>query len=218
MGGSVQADCSRLVLTNIDPRMLGLIRTLYARRIVNVNVNIVLAGLLALAPTLVVVHIAHLLGVHNEWAINAVTLVSDIIFDVLIYYVLHWLANHWPKRWRKPGEHPDTPHLSYFKDATLVQIQRMVLSPVLYALFLGTQHILLKQGADPVWATTIGFCVGMCFSRTAHTFWMLREARRRREAAAIRAAQDAEAASPPAGMITESTGPHRLPDPGESVA
>src|SRR5688572_32821622 len=81
---------------------------LYARRIVNVNVNIVAAGLLALFPTVGLVHLADivgfttwaagLLGVHHEFIINGITLAGDVFCDVSIYYCLHWLANHWPRR------------------------------------------------------------------------------------------------------------------------
>jgi hypothetical protein len=162
---------------------------LYRRRIINVNVNIVLAGVLALIPTVGIVHLTRYMGIGEEGEgpltsgdkliISGVTLISDVIFDVAIYYLLHWLANHWPNRWRKAGEDPDTPHLPFFKDATLVQFQRMMLSPVLYTIWLGTQFTLIKWGVHREWATVWGFVLGVGTARTLHTMWMLRSERAR---------------------------------------
>lgn len=157
----------------------------YSRRIVNVNINIVLAGVLALGPTVLAVHLTHYFGVGNgpdltrqeKFIIGAVTLVADISFDVVIYYILHWLANHWPNRWRTKNEPPEKPHLSYFRDATLVQFQRMLLSPILYTAWLGLQFMLIKGGMARELATVIGFALGIALTRTLHTLWMLRSER-----------------------------------------
>ena len=173
---------------------------LYRRRIINVNVNIVLAGVLALIPTVGIVHLTRYFGVGDgpggggaltpgdKLIISGVTLVSDVIFDVAIYYLLHWLANHWPNRWRKPGEDPDTPHLPFFRDATLVQFQRMMLSPLLYVIWLGMQFTLIKWGVHREWATVWGFLLGVGSTRALHTMWMLRaeRARARRIEQAVR--------------------------------
>ena len=51
--------------------MLRWLGQIYARRIVNVNVNIVLAGVLALPPTLLAVWVAHRLEVPPGWRISA---------------------------------------------------------------------------------------------------------------------------------------------------
>lgn len=176
---------------------MSMLSRLYARRIVNINVNIVLAGLLALIPVAVVVELVHTYGFGGRpsqtftfWEkklIAAVTLVTDMVADVLFFYVLHWLANHWPKRLpgrelaQTAGDHSAP---GYFKDATLVQIERMVLSPLLYGIWLGSQFLLIREGIDPVWATVIGFCIATTCIRTLHTLWMLRNARRIRLAAA----------------------------------
>lgn len=175
---------------------------LYRQRIVNVNVNIVLAGMLALAPTLLIVHLAttfgfteklaRLLGIEREFAINAITFLGDVVCDVGIYYGLHWLANHWPRKATEtlhlPQPHPV--HPSFFKDATMVQVERMTLSPFLYLLFLGTQHLLIVRDVDPVAATAIGAGIGITATRILHTLWMVRQQRRaaRRYAASLAAA------------------------------
>lgn len=170
--------------------MVSRLGKLYARRIVNVNVNIVAAGLLALLLTVGVVKVADhtgftnwaagLLGVQHEFIVNAITFVSDLLSDVVIYYCLHWVANHWPRRAAQklhlPQPHPV--HPTFFKDATLVQVERMALSPLLYVLWLGTQHLLMVRGA-PAWeATIVGGVLGISITRFLHTLWMLRQQRR----------------------------------------
>ncbi|QOI99816.1 MAG: hypothetical protein HRU70_04695 [Phycisphaeraceae bacterium] len=161
----------------------------YARRIVNVNVNIVLAGLLALPPTALVVHFSRYWGVddHDKVLILAITWVTDIIFDVAIYFVLHWAANHgsWRNAWLDKAEHvivePAYKGMSFVHDAGLVQFQRLVISPVLYVLWLGSQYMLMKAGMDRVPAMALGWVLGISTARTIHTLWMLREERISRE-------------------------------------
>lgn len=155
----------------------------YARRIVNVNVNIVLAGVLALPPTLLAVWVAHRLGVPQGWRISLITFVTDITADVAVYFVLHWLANHWPAlhvlRREEPDEAPKQ-RLSFFKDATLVQVERAALSPLLYLLLLGTQYVLTHRGMHPVPATVLAFAVGIGTTRVIHTVWMYKQERKAR--------------------------------------
>ncbi len=181
--------------------MFGNVIAWYARRIVNVNINIVLAGVLALVPVLGVVRIAqHLLATprfqngvlyekleaHHQLVITAVTFFADVIFDVGIYFVLHWLANHAPKKTLPVGVEQRmervadaaADHVPFFKDAAKVQLQRAVLSPLLYFLWLGIQFVGMNvYGLTAVWATVLGFCVAIGTVRTLHTFWMLREER-----------------------------------------
>lgn len=174
---------------------------LYARRIVNVNVNVVAAGLLALAPTVGLVHLADIagftpwaaarLGVQPEFIVNAITFFGDVFCDVGIYFFLHWVANHWPRRAAQklhlPQPHPI--HPTFFKDATMVQVERMTLSPLLYAIWLGIQHFLLVHGAHLTYATVVGGVIGIGTTRFLHTLWMIRQQRRWAKKAAIAAAE-----------------------------
>lgn len=192
--------------------MLRRLADLYSKRIVNVNVNVVVAGLVALLPVLLCVRLAEWalskgivnggrLHMSDRVIIGVVTFVADIIFDVAIYYALHWLANHapWIKRQRlKPLEAVADAAVEsspFFKDATRVQLQRAVLSPLLYILWIGTQQIMLHAyDASTSWATVAGFLVGVGTARTLHTFWMYQEEHRRR--AAIEAGKAAPVAVP----------------------
>ena len=78
---------------------------LYQRRIINVNINIAVAGFLAMAPTVGIIHLmttlTHMpepedMSQGQKLFINGMTFIVDIFFDVVIYYGLHWLANQYP--------------------------------------------------------------------------------------------------------------------------
>jgi hypothetical protein len=174
---------------------------LYKRRLINVNVNIIAAGLLALVPTVIVVHLITELGgfpppdqfkQRQKLFITGVTFALDIFFDVAIYYGLHWLANHLPARAPKPSQEfeeaaqptfmdDDKPKPAFLKDATQVQLERMALSPLFYVVALGGQHALMHAHVDAASATAIGFGVAILLTRVLHTLWMLRQARRARQ-------------------------------------
>jgi hypothetical protein len=132
------------------------------------------------------VHSPKLLARHHL-VISGVTFFSDIICDVGIYFVLHWLANHTPrlaalrKRQIEGVADAAAENVPFFKDAAKVQMQRAVLSPLLYFLWLGSQFVFMNVlGWWPVPATLTGFCIAMGTVRSIHTFWMLRDERRAR--------------------------------------
>lgn len=151
----------------------------YARRIVNVNVNIIAAGFLALIPVSICVHFIHSTRfIENGKAIAAITFFLDIIFDFSIYFFLHYLANHGPFR-KLVSHNPAYRGMSFLHDAGLVQMQRAILSPMLYIIWLVVQHQLIEYtsiGAG--WATAIGGVIGIGSSRILHTIWMMLEERR----------------------------------------
>ena len=77
------------------------------------------------------------------------------------------------------------PASKIYHDAGLVQIQRAILSPMLYIIWLVVQHYLIAEtpiGAG--WATAIGGVIGIGASRIVHTIWMLVEERRHLKALA----------------------------------
>lgn len=162
--------------------MAPLVARLYARRIVNINVNVVVAGLLALGLTLIPVHFSRHAGIHDKRAIVLITFFCDLAFDVAIYYFLHWVANHMPSRWRTKRTRRGAvkERLSYFRDATLVQFERALLAPAYYAVALGIQYGLLHAGVDRVPATVWAYAGGIFVTRALHSLWMLRSPRSRR--------------------------------------
>ncbi len=196
-----RADTPRLRLVGAAPtpgtasiRRMHWLARLYAQRIVNVNVNIVLSGLLALPPVVLVVYLVQFLGLPANhtfgiwgvpfFTISAITLAADLIFDFSFYLVLHWLANHHPWRHRllldKAERILEPAHrgMSFIHDAGLVQFERAVLSPLLYLVWLGIQALLIHRGVAAEAATAIGCICGIATSRVLHTMWMLRQQRR----------------------------------------
>lgn len=188
------------------------------KRIVNINANIIAAGLLALIPTTGIVWLAKLwipetgsVGPLPHSAIfTAISLASDIIFDVVIYYLLHWVANHWrPLTGRTEVE---THELSakpppFMRDASLIQFERALLSPVYYLIAVGLmQYLQDGQGMRAGFAVLIAYPAGLVVTRVLHTIWGLRsgtflsnaerEAKRRAKAAARKpAGADEQAAA-----------------------
>lgn len=160
----------------------------YARRIVNVNVNVVLAGAAALTITIAVMHPLELLGfprwiegqtgLEHKLVIGALTFIVDLVADIGVYYALHWLANHWPGRVKPKLLRPQHVHPTFIRDATMVQVERMVLGPVFYLIALGLQHALLRMDLPIASATAIAFITAMISTRVIHTIWMLRQQRR----------------------------------------
>lgn len=203
-----------------------LLARLYSRRIVNVNVNIIAAGLLALLVTAVFMHyfvdwqwhevISRWTTLNAKVVITATTFLVDLIADLAVYYVLHWYANHAPGRIQKLA-HVEKMHdlvnpefakpaftkesiaasplspqrikaaatgkkdagvtRAFVRDATKVQVERMILSPILYVIALGGQHALLHAHMPVAWATAIGFGAGILVTRILHTIFMWREER-----------------------------------------
>lgn len=152
---------------------------LYARRIINVNVNIIVAGLAAMLLTLLPVHATRYMGIESKWVIIGVTLGFDLAFDVAIFYVLHWLANHMQTMpWSRHREVPPIAGMTYFRDATLVQFERAMLGPVYYGVAVVVQYSLLYT-LDRELAALVGLCSGLAATRFLHTLWMLRTERRR---------------------------------------
>ncbi|GMV26215.1 MAG: hypothetical protein AMXMBFR58_22460 [Phycisphaerae bacterium] len=149
---------------------------LYSRRIVNVNVNVIAAGILALGPTILVVHLSRHFGVADDdrFLITAITFFADVTSDVLIYFGLHWLANHRPGARRLSQVDEAYRQMSFVRDAATVQIQRIILSPLLYGVAFGTLYGLLHAGWARELASAVGLIAGIIATRILHTVWMLK--------------------------------------------
>lgn len=189
----------------------------YRKRIVNVNVNILLAGLLAIGVLYAVMHFIHALGIDKHVAgklstdVKYVNMVAsfliDLVADLAVYYVLHWFANHAPRKFGRDLINPEYSDLTFLQDATKVQLERMVLSPVLYGIAMGLQYYLSKEHiADPPAAAAIGFFVGVSTARVLHTMWMLYDDRRRAKRMLAAVGTTRPIAPPPPAFSPESNG------------
>lgn len=206
----------------------------YRRRIVNVNVNIIVAGLLAMAVTVGIMKILESFDVPMQlskllkmpwkvgpfhWDDKAViavlTTVIDLIADVLVYYVLHWLANHLPRKADKLGHiidelNPGYAHLTFVQDATMVQMERLILSPVFYIIALGGQHFMLHSEFGLATSTSVPFTTAILVTRTLHTFWMYFQ--QRRQMAKIKAGAIVKVADLPKPLTPPEAPPERPPE------
>ena len=150
---------------------------LYQRkRIVNVNANIIASGLLAVAVAKYPVHVVGaLIGEQRLLTITFAAGAIDMVVDVFLYYALHWLANHWNPPWkRKPRPRPKR---SFFHDATLVQFERAILSPVYYLVAMSLMYTLQLRGMRHSWAFVTAFASGLLVTRVLHTVWGVRTGR-----------------------------------------
>jgi hypothetical protein len=114
-----------------------------------------------------------------------------------VYYVLHWYANHAPRRFGGKLINPEYSELSLLQDATKVQLERIVLSPVLYGIAMGGQYFLPQwTNIAPPAAAAVSFTAGVLASRVLHTIWMIREQGVRRAAIEKAGAAPMQAGSP----------------------
>ncbi len=201
----------------------------YARRLVNVNINILAAGAMAIAIMYAVMWGVHQLAIDRHIAdklkptvsgldvkhVNmALSFVIDLVADLAVYYVLHWYANHAPRALGRNLLNPAYSDLSFLQDATKVQIERMILSPILYGIAMGLQYFLMdRHHVIPPKAAAIGFAVGILTTRTLHTAWMLFEEHRGRRKARLAALKTA----PPSSTRTPTPEPKPVAPPARSA-
>ena len=152
---------------------------LYQRkRIININVNVFIAGLLSIAlAKYPVMLISGKIGHEHMLLISIAAYVIDTVIDVLLYFGLHWIANHWrPLKQTHLVDKLTTPAESRTKnflvDVGKVQAERIALVPI-FAFIAITGMWALQQYASiqPKWAFVIAFIVAMVITRIIHTIW-----------------------------------------------
>lgn len=143
---------------------------LYQRkRVVNINANVTLAGLLALAlAKFPVAWAAGLIGHEHKLVIAVTAYFIDMLFDGLVYFALHWIANHW-----KPGEPEpvDRDRIKrFFADALMVQAERVVLVPLFALIAIGGMWLLQHHSDLKVgWIFVITYLTAILITRVLHT-------------------------------------------------
>jgi hypothetical protein len=148
------------------------------KRILNINANIVASGLLAVLIAKYPVYlVGEAIGTEHRFLITLAAGGIDMVVDVAIYYALHWLANHWHPRWKKAAKRKHK--RSFFHDASLIQFERAILSPLYYLVAMGLMYLLQRWGwvEHHSWAFVIGFVTGILVTRVAHTIWGVRTGR-----------------------------------------
>ena len=150
---------------------------LYQRkRIINVNLNIIASGLLAVVVAKYPVElVGNWIGPTRLLAVTLAAGGVDMVVDVFIYYALHWFANHWSPPWKRLRR--AKPRRSFFRDASVVQFERAILSPLYYLIAMGLMYALQHRGMSHGWAFVAGFASGLLVTRVVHTVWGLRTGR-----------------------------------------
>lgn len=154
-----------------------LFRLYQRKRIININANIIVSGLVS---TLIVVAMIWLMkevfGLHwPSWGYTAFSGIMDLILDVGIFTSLHWVANHWrPLDGRNETEHAKlhAPAPNIVSDTTRLQFERAVISPLYYIIAIaGTEFLQQHEGWHPAWAVALAYPAGLAVTRTLHTIW-----------------------------------------------
>lgn len=158
--------------------MPGRIFRFYQRyRILNVNLNIILAGMLAiLVAKWPVQWVSDWIGEGPKILKLLSASVIDGIADFLIYFLLHWVANHWrPLKTRCKHEQAilDRRKGSFFKHATVIQVERYTLFPIFQLVGMGGMALLMSSGMREGWAFALGFTAAILTTRVLHTaYWL----------------------------------------------
>ncbi|TNE90514.1 MAG: hypothetical protein EP330_07865 [Deltaproteobacteria bacterium] len=137
------------------------------RRVVHINVNIVLAGVASMALTTGVLHLSR--GwVSSPWAIAVGTALTDALFDIALFATLHWLAS------RAGWEQQRDTHGSLAGDTARLQFHRFVLAPIFYIGSVTSHGLLMSAGVDRVAAAWLAYMGTLAFTRLMHTTYGLR--------------------------------------------
>jgi len=157
------------------PTFTGRAFRLYQRkRVININVNVVVAGLIAIALAKFPVHfISEWIGPEHKFWISLIAYALDTICDVAVYFGLHWIANHWlPTKPKSDVElqYHEAPKPNFLRDVGRVQAERMALVPVFALVAMGGMWALQHfQGWQASWAFVAAFVAAIFTTRVLHT-------------------------------------------------
>ena len=148
------------------------------KRVVNINVNVFVAGLLSIAiAKYPVMLISAMIGHEHKLLISIVAYVIDTVIDVCLYFGLHWIANHWrPLKETHLVDKLTMPAESrtrnFLVDVGKVQAERFALVPIFALIAIsGMWAIQHFAHSKPNWAFVIAFIIAMLITRVIHTIW-----------------------------------------------
>jgi hypothetical protein len=142
-------------------------------RVVNINLNILAAGFLAIAlAKFPVMFVGNWIGTEHKLMIAAAAYLIDTVIDVCVYYLLHWVANHWNPNGHLPKNKDRPKSRKFVHDATRIQAERMALVPIFIAIGPGGMWALDRfAGLQHSWAFVIAFATAIITTRILHTIW-----------------------------------------------
>ncbi len=148
------------------------------KRVVNINVNVFLAGLLSIAiAKYPIMLISASVGHEHKFLNSVIAYALDTVIDVFLYFGLHWIANHWkPFKNAHIADKLTTPEdqrsRNFLVDVGKVQAERFALVPIFAIIATGGMYGLQKLfHTQPSWAFVIAFIVAMIITRIIHTVW-----------------------------------------------
>ncbi len=146
------------------------------RRVVNINLNMVTAGFIAIAlAKFPVMFIGDWIGPEHKMLISVVAYGLETTFDVMVYYALHWVANHWKPRGHPARQDAGQRSRRFIRDATRLQAERMALVPIYIIIGPGGMWALQEFAhVQHSWAFVIAFVSAIISTRIIHTVWGLR--------------------------------------------
>lgn len=154
-------------------------------RILNVNVNIIIAGFLAiLVAKWPVQWVSNWIGEGRDVLKVVAAAAIDGLADILIYFLLHWVANHWrPFKSKSEREQAllDKRRGNFFAHATVIQFERYALFPIFYLVAMGGMYFLMQTGMREGWAFALGFGAAIFTTRVLHTTYWLKTGRFRED-------------------------------------
>ncbi len=135
-------------------------------RLIEVNVNIIVANLAALAVASYPVYLTRLIT-DSHFLIVFGSFIIDTIVDTCVFAVIHIVSNY---------KHVHRFRLStpLSKDIILLQKQRWILAPLFFFVATGSHYILLQHGMERTVAFIFAYFFAMLVNRTVHTWYGLR--------------------------------------------
>ena len=148
------------------------------KRVVNINVNVFLAGLLSIIlAKYPIILISEYIGTEHKFKISVIAYVLDTTIDIALYFGLHWIANHWrPLEQSGIADKLTTPKdkrsKNFLLDVGRVQAERIALVPIFAFISMGGMWSLLHYTTFTTgWAFVTSFIAAMIVTRILHTIW-----------------------------------------------
>ncbi len=148
------------------------------KRVVNINVNVFLAGLLSIIlAKYPIILISEYIGTEHKFKISVIAYILDTTIDIALYFGLHWIANHWrPLEQSGIADKLTTPKdkrsKNFLLDVGRVQAERIALVPIFALISMGGMWSLLHHtNFTTGWAFVTSFIAAMIVTRILHTIW-----------------------------------------------
>lgn len=138
--------------------------TYFNSRIVNINLNILLAGFVSIACAGIIINLT---APYIEGArlIVLFSFIVDACFDFGTFALLHTLVH------KKSKPKPRRKKRALLKDIANIQGHRIVLSVVFSIIAIGGHLLLMRHGVDRTHAFVISYGVALVLVRILHTWY-----------------------------------------------